>query len=1391
MRRTLPALLPIILALWLAAPQPAHSWKAKRNEFNPAMIARYKGMLYSRPDDGFAFRKLMGLYQTYSTLDRLIIEYQNQLKGHPDHYSHNVVLGRIYLKIDRFTEAKQHLEKAIKKDQKRFEAYKNLGILHLKKARYALARTNLDLALKNVTKNKQIRERLLRELVRISVLGGDIDGGTKYFELLLKIRPGDFSTRWYFAELLAKGMHFKKAKAQYDILYKMVSGDTRRKVQVMKARGMLFEKMGKDKDAEKTYWKAMSLTAHGHWVRRELINRLLSIARRRDALPQLLKEFRKRWGSPSGFQYSMIARIYGEIGQFDNAIKYYRLAIRRESSNVDYRIELIALLEKSGASPLEIIVEQERLMRSAPAQLKYAVELAGRYEKAGKSKKAMALTRSLLAQNPTDASLLLAMADLYAQWNKPTEVIKMYEKLVRLEPTDPEHRINLGQQYWGRGKRDKAMKSWLHLIKPGMFPKKDEGFHALSTVLTEIGKYREALSYLKKAMVLAPDSPKYMLLHGQILIKMRQLSEAAKVFEETLRIAEKRHDVVMSKKVRKHLLTLWQELRVLSRELAKRRARWRPSKIDMGMFLAEGYTLMGKWADAEKIFRSMRKRKPALSEPLLGLIRLYESLGKYQGLIALLNEAIKLIPHRAQEFYESLSSTWALLGDDKRARYYLSLAIKKGAKDSKAWSKAGELAIKLEDYKGAIKAYKEAIRLDPYEMDYYFSLATLYLQTEKPAEATSVYHQIISRASEDELVEKAARHSMDIDELSGSLGALERVIYPLSFAYSHRPVFSKLLLQVYRRYVPALAYLRDNSKDKNTVAFARNEMKRLSTRALKPLLEALTSDSLQEMNEARSLLATLGNPNSAVPLIRMAKRVWERGLTRLAKSPDKNKFLSSGEFSFVRKSIYVAATIGDKSIYRELKFFAAQSRDVGVSFLGLWGISRLVPKSAEVSKSLTHANSVDQIKLACYTLSTEKSSMAKIKALIADRSRRLDIRIACLKAVIFRGSHELGDLVKSLAIKGSRYDMRSEAAALLPFTPTSKDISLLVERYLERGQKAKPIMAQGLLLAAKSRRFSELRTMDHPGLALGGTAFETSWMARLMNRSQLRSILYPTTVAARGKNVTLWMPQNIGYSSYHNKPLAAENPRIVLTPPSLPRGNCRNIKQLELAILKGAKQTLSSDIHAISNLLEMWNMDLSLVGFHSLCTVAQARSMGKSLYTAMFPKLQTLFQSESTTIREKMWFLAIITGRKSLASFLGTIHWKDSRFRVLNALILGGFSRVNATLAQLVKHTVTVEEKIAVFKLVTRGKRAGAVIREILADPDAVNASIGLDLLKYRPFSPDLLLVAMKHTSITVARKAYALLKARHPKSVGPLLARLPEYRRKKLSTIPKPLDQD
>ncbi len=1355
----------VFLLIMLLSPG-ALAWKVKRDEFNPAMIDRYKSMLAQNPDDDFAFRKLSSLYSTHSSLDRLILEYRSLVEKNPRHFEGHVILGKLYMRIDRLEESLLHLEKAKALDEKRYEAWKLLGELHIRKRLYADARTFLDAALDKVP-NATIRERMLRELVRISVLGGDNEGGARYFTSLVKLKPNDWQTRWDYAELLTEAMQFEAAKTEYASLMNLAAGDTKRKVEVLKATGVLLERMGKDTEAVDLYWKAMALTAQGHWVRNELINRMVSIARRRDELPKLLKDFKKRWPSPNAFQATILAQIHGELGEFDAAFNQYRAALRLESANVDFRLEFISLLEKSGADPNVIITEQEALVRAAPAQTRFAVELAKRYEKAGRQKQALALAENLLTQYGSDASVLLGLADLFGQWNKPAKVIQIYEKLVILEPTDHEHYVNLGQQYWGRGDRLKAVATWEKILKPGMIEEPGEAHFILSGVYLEAGRLPESLAQAKAAVDKRPKETKFLFQLGTVFIKNQLLKDAERVFETALEEAIVQMDVVMARKVRKQLLKLWEELHSLEREMNARLAQWKPDQIDRGMFLAEGYLMLGKWETTLEIFQKMRAAQPSLSEPLLGIIALYEGLGRYRDYIAALEEAVRLIPHRSKEFYEQLSAAWATVGDDAKARLYLTMALEKDAKDSKSWAKAGELAIKLEDYPNAIKSFQEAIRLDPYEMSYYFELAFLQQQEGQLVEAAATYHQVIARASEDEVVERAARFALELGEIAGQLGRLEKVLHPLSFTYAHRPVFSRLLLETYRRLVPQLFEQTRAAPTPEARRAAREELDRVATRALKPLLESLASDNAQDMESARSLLAQLGNPNAAIPLVRMARRTVEAAQKKMKEKPDTKEFLPKQELAFVLKSLMVAAYIGDTTIIPDLQFFATVPELVPGQLFALWGLSRLAPKNPEFRRVLGAAAPYEQMVLACFTVAA--FSRPALVPVIENAGLPAQVRARCLQAYAVYAQPAEAVVLEAWLQKFSGFELGTAVEDAMVYSPRADSVPVLASRFWRSTPDRRRHFAQGLLLAAGLRDKRQLVPSMPLSLRFSGGSRFQPWLQQLFDQA---------SDPASGVDTMAWQ-QVLAASA--NADLTQVG--LEVADQTIPPGACPNLEKLAETLGSALGNLQTHTPRELENLLLSWGPDLTLSGFSDLCDAKSSQALGKALFPKIVPRLLSLKSHPYATVRKLVWHLMILHDPQNLKVMLTEERWPDTREGVLD--LLSRNLSVLSPLAVPLELGSTVRERVLLLHLATHPDNAGhpEMIRRLLASEDMVQVSIGLERARQIAELPfEWLLPPLSHASLTVAHLAFAELSRRHPQRVSEALAKLDEPRRRQLA---------
>ena len=95
---------------------------------------------------------------------------------------------------------------------------------------------------------------------------------------------------------------------------------------------------------------------------------------------------------------------------------------------------------------------------------------------------------------------------------------------------------------------------------------------------------------------------------------------------------------------------------------------------------------------------------------------------------------------------------------------------------------------------------------------------------------------------------------------------------PLSFMMAHKPIYRRVLVDLYLRYVPRLVE-RERHGNEEVRKAARAELDRIGGHGLQPLLEALRDEKdVAQQRVAVAVLGHLGNKGAAAPLIRMARQ---------------------------------------------------------------------------------------------------------------------------------------------------------------------------------------------------------------------------------------------------------------------------------------------------------------------------------------------------------------------------------------------------------------------------------------------------------------------------------------------------------------------------------------
>jgi tetratricopeptide (TPR) repeat protein/HEAT repeat protein len=988
----------ILIVLSVCGVAGADDWSVRRSPFDPRIVARYKALLNRRPNDGYALRKLVSLYRKHRSLKALVNEYRRLAKAKPRSFAFQVILGHLHRRSGNNQEAVRHYERAAKLNPKSPTVPAALAALYRKLGRTKDAEKAYDKALSLAT-SKRGKKRYLRALATLALANGDLAGARKHFDRLVALEPKNILVRIELAQAMAKSGHRTEAIAEYRRILKITS-DSARKADVLKEIGALLEQEGKEDKAVATFRRAMSLTARGHWLRRELTERIISIYRKREDLKALIEHYERTWTRKGHFEHEVLGRLYDETGDETKALKSYRAALKKARHAVDTRVRLIALLERTGQDR-EVINEYRKLARIAPGEPRYQLELAKRLYRAGKQKEAFQILDQCGRRFPGDASVHSALADLYARWGEQKRAMRAAQVLVRIEPRDPSHLVNLGEQYYLQGNKRKALETWRRLLQ--VVRKRHAALAKLAEVLDQHDMTREAITLYLRAIKLKPKHLPYRRSLALLLERKRKTVKALEAWDEVLKLAKVGKLQAARREARAHIIDiLHRSYQLRSKTRTYRMDFEGAGNIDAGFMLAEALVKLGSQERAAEVYRRILELDRDNLEAMTALEAVYRRQRKLSRAVTLLKRMAKLQPRLAKDYFQRIADLLRQLYKDKQALVYAHKAVALGTKDARSYQRLGELHEKMEDYAAAMTAYRKAIQLAPNRFQVHFALARLHTQQGQYKMAEKLFRRVIRSAKAPEVIRKAFRLGVELADYLGELKRMEKEILPLSVMSTNAEVYRRLLVRIYRRRVPMLInqVRQGNAATRQT---AREELQRIGIRGLAPLLEELATSSTGR-GELVRMLGYLGNPNAVIPLLRIAKREPDEEVLTIRGSGyhpyQYGGYRGSRLARLVNRRVEAIVAVGRIADKRAVDGLVQlrSNREGAIRDAAAWALSRI--KSRASSKALYAALGDQRVTvqiMACAGLGVTGGATVRpvLEEVMLDNARDERVRAAC------------------------------------------------------------------------------------------------------------------------------------------------------------------------------------------------------------------------------------------------------------------------------------------------------------------------------------------------------------------------------------------------------------
>ncbi len=838
------------------------------DEPNDALIKRYTGIVLNQPGAEFPLQRLAELYRNRDgNLDQLIGEFEKRAAQiGPGQYNATIALAGIYRQANKIELAIKTYNEAVASKPKDPEGLMAIARLYQAQGQPSDARAYFERALP-LLKNDADVEQVLRLLMKLALETNDLPGARKFHQTLVKRAKGSFFVQTELgAELLQRG-DYPQAEEEFQRVVQAARGDNRALAPALRDLGKAQGKQGKHEEALKTLQRALKLTSTQSGLHRELLDVMVEVYRDAERLNELVALLEKA-GSRDFDRLRLLGGLYEELGRIDDAQKTYEQALASRPKDLEVRLRLVQLLQLQGQLD-RAIVEYRSLIRAAPHNPDFVFRLAEALLQRGEREQAVAELKKLEQRSQGDEQVQAALVDFYERVGESERGLALLERLSQGQRTDPHHLVELGDRYFREGDTEKAKRTWKRILL--VVPSRSRALSILGEVYLDHDMAEEALDTLREATKLAPDDQRLKKALALALeragagapkrVRLRRYEESLRLWEHLL-VAGKT-DPRLAREARRHIITLWSLGGSLERRLAplERNLKAKPPDLASGRLLAQSYLRLKRLPDAERVLYRVTHHAPGDVQSHLMLEQALVQQRKLAQAVEVLSKLVKMDPTRARDYYQRMGSYSAQMYKDDDAIRFAAKAVELSPEDAQGHKNLAEMYARRQNIDRAISEYRKAIEKNDRLFPAYFDLAELLISQQKVDEADRLLRRVVRSAVDEELLARATRLSTQLNLSRGTLESLEKELLPVALANSQKPIYRRLLVELYGSLTFPLVQ-KAKSSDPTERAAAKGELKRIGQRAVKPLLDALSDQRDSQQHVAIELLTHLRNENA-------------------------------------------------------------------------------------------------------------------------------------------------------------------------------------------------------------------------------------------------------------------------------------------------------------------------------------------------------------------------------------------------------------------------------------------------------------------------------------------------------------------------------------------------
>ncbi len=690
------------------------------------IIIRYKQMLERKPKEGSTFDRLYQFYLEGLGLDQMVIDYQTEAAAKPENPNLQLILGHIYKRLGKNTEAIVAYRHAVDLASDDYYPHFALGQMYatLRQHEGAIAALTkaADLAIASQSATPDELTATYKVLGRAYFRRDRIDEAIAAWGKIAELDPENIFSRIELADLFREQELYTQAIEQHEAVVQLKRDDPYRVCLSLREIGKIQEEMREYDAAVQNYDKALALTGQGNWLRKDLHQRIIGIYAHNGDWPGLITYYEGKLAqTPNDVELiGLLANAYIENEGIDEGIAKYQQGLELAPTDARLRLNLITVFRNVERFE-DAAAEYEMLSETQPDDFGIYRELGELYLQLKDEDRAKGTYQRMIDRDPNNAGTHLILAEIYTGHEWIDDAVAAYEKAISLAPDNLDYIEYFGEFYFHQSNREKTVETWNRMVAgEGAIA---ENYDRLAQLLDAKRFRTEAIAASRKAVELAPDEYRHREALARRLMENKDYEKALAEYTEAARLAP---NPFFAERMTDQQIEIYRRQGVLAKKIDQLEAS--PESFEQRKQLAKMYLKLGNVTNALEILIKAKDLKPNDVQVNRWLVELYTKSGRRDEAVTIYNHLVQVDAGNAREYYSDIARLHLRAMDFDVATAAAKQAIAHSPRNPEGHQLLATIEKQRGHYDAAVDSLKQAIRLRSDSTDIRAELADVYRQ---------------------------------------------------------------------------------------------------------------------------------------------------------------------------------------------------------------------------------------------------------------------------------------------------------------------------------------------------------------------------------------------------------------------------------------------------------------------------------------------------------------------------------------------------------------------------------------------------------------------------------------------------------------------------------------